>query len=98
MSDLFTQNDKVKYITNLFHWRFCSKFVICYSFPGLNICGVDCVLTAEWKSSSKIIARSGPGKGKGDVTVITKSGGVGSCTVGFKGYFVQIGKTHPQPD
>ncbi|XP_048748841.2 exocyst complex component 2-like isoform X2 [Ostrea edulis] len=58
---------------------------------GLNICGVNCVLTAEWKSSSKIIARSGPGKGKGDVTVITKSGGVGSCTVGFKGYFVQIG-------
>uniref|UniRef100_K1QJP7 Exocyst complex component 2 n=1 Tax=Magallana gigas TaxID=29159 RepID=K1QJP7_MAGGI len=58
---------------------------------GLLICGVDCLLTAEWKSSSKIIARSGPGKGKGDVTVITKSGGVGSCTVGFKGYHVQIG-------
>ncbi|XP_078337720.1 exocyst complex component 2-like isoform X2 [Crassostrea virginica] len=58
---------------------------------GLNICGVNCLLTAEWKSSSKIIARSGPGKGKGDVIVITKSGGTGSCTVGFKGYFVQIG-------
>lgn len=58
---------------------------------GLKICGVDCVLSSEWKSPSKIIARSGPGKGKGDVIVITKSAGQGSCTVGFKGYFVQIG-------
>ncbi|KAK3086910.1 hypothetical protein FSP39_025328 [Pinctada imbricata] len=60
-------------------------------FIGLKICGVDCILSAEWKSPSKIIARSGPGKGKGDVIVITRTGGVGSCTVGFKGYFVQIG-------
>lgn len=58
---------------------------------GLKICGVDCLLSSEWKSPSKIIARTGPGKGKGDVIVITKSGGQGSCTVGFKGYFVQIG-------
>ncbi|XP_062584867.1 exocyst complex component 2-like isoform X2 [Saccostrea cucullata] len=57
----------------------------------LYICGVNCVLTAEWKSSSKIIARTGPGKGKGDIIVRTNSGGMGSCTVGFKGYFVQIG-------
>jgi len=50
------------------------------------------MLSAEWKSPSKIIARTGPGKGKGDIIVVTKSGGQGSCTVGFKGYFVQIGK------
>ena len=60
---------------------------------GLKICGVDCVLSAEWKSPSKIIARTGPGKGKGDVVVITRSGGVGSCTVGFRGYFVQTGES-----
>ena len=61
-------------------------------FVGLKICGMDCTLFAEWKSPSKIIARTGPGKGKGDVIVITKSGGKGSCTVGFRGYFLQIGE------
>lgn len=60
-------------------------------FIGLKICGMDCTLFAEWKSASKIIARTGPGKGKGDVVVITRSGGKGTCTVGFRGYFLQIG-------
>ncbi|KAJ9592003.1 hypothetical protein L9F63_001442, partial [Diploptera punctata] len=32
---------------------------------GLTICGCDCLLSAEWKSVNKIIARSGPGKGRG---------------------------------
>lgn len=60
-------------------------------FIGLKICGMDCTLFAEWKSPSKIVARTGPGKGKGDIIVITRSGGKGSCTVGFRGYFLQIG-------
>uniref|UniRef100_T1J496 Exocyst complex component 2 n=1 Tax=Strigamia maritima TaxID=126957 RepID=T1J496_STRMM len=54
-------------------------------FIGLTICGVDCLLTAEWKSSSKIIARFGAGSGLGDVIVISKSGGKGTSTVQFKG-------------
>ncbi|XP_052817552.1 exocyst complex component 2-like [Mya arenaria] len=58
---------------------------------GLKICGVDCLLSADWKSSSKVIARTGPGKGKGDITITTRSGGNGTCTVGFRGFFVQIG-------
>ncbi|PVD20477.1 hypothetical protein C0Q70_18633 [Pomacea canaliculata] len=58
---------------------------------GLKICGIDCTLLAEWKSPSKIVARTGAGKGKGDIIVVTKSGGKGSCTVGFRGYFLQIG-------
>ncbi|XP_029647749.1 exocyst complex component 2-like isoform X1 [Octopus sinensis] len=58
---------------------------------GLKICGVDCLLSAEWKTSSKIVARTGPGKGKGEIIVSTRTGGVGSCTVGFRGYFIQIG-------
>lgn len=57
----------------------------------VKICGIDCILTVEWKSPSKIIARTGPGKGKGDIIVTTKTGGQGTCTVGFKGYHVQIG-------
>uniref|UniRef100_A0A2C9JZR4 Exocyst complex component 2 n=1 Tax=Biomphalaria glabrata TaxID=6526 RepID=A0A2C9JZR4_BIOGL len=61
------------------------------SLTGLKICGMDCLLSAEWKSSSKIVARTGPGKGKGDIIAITRSGGKGSCTVGFRGYFLQIG-------
>ncbi|VEN39556.1 unnamed protein product [Callosobruchus maculatus] len=53
---------------------------------GLTICGVDCLLTAEWKSPNKIIAISGTGKGKGEVIVTTKYGGTGTCNVTFKGY------------
>lgn len=52
-------------------------------FAGLTICGVNCLLSAEWKSPSKVIARTGQGDGKGDVIITTKTGGVGSCTVRF---------------
>lgn len=58
---------------------------------GVIICGFDCSLSAEWKSRNKILARTGPGKGKGDVVVITRSGGKGTCNVSFKGYHETIG-------
>lgn len=58
---------------------------------GVIICGFDCSLSAEWKSRNKIVARTGPGKGKGDVVVITRSGGKGTCNVSFKGYHETIG-------
>ena len=61
-------------------------------FVGLRICGVDCLLSAEWKSPNKIIARTGQAKGKGEIIVCTRSGGVGSSTVVFRGYNIQIGK------
>ena len=66
---------------------------ICYVFydAALRICGVDCLLSADWKSPNKIIARTGQVKGRGDIIVVTRSGGVGSCTVQFKGYFIHIG-------
>ncbi|RWS10702.1 Exocyst complex component 2-like protein [Dinothrombium tinctorium] len=53
---------------------------------GLQICGVNCLMYADWKSSSKILARSGRCKGLGDVIVTTRSGGRGTCTVQFNGY------------
>ena len=46
-------------------------------------------MTAEWISSSKIICRTAFGMGVGDIIVITKSGGVGTCTVKFTGYEAQ---------
>jgi len=49
------------------------------------------MLSAEWKSPNKIIARSGPGKGRGDIVLVTKSGGVGTSTVQFRGYHETIG-------
>jgi len=55
---------------------------------GLKICGADCLLTCEWKSKNKIIARTGDAKGKGDIIVTTQYGGVGTCTVQFRGYLV----------
>jgi len=60
-------------------------------FVGLTICGVDCLLSAEWKSPNKIIARTGQARGTGDIIVVTRSGGVGSTTVQFRGYNIQIG-------
>ncbi|XP_053982220.1 exocyst complex component 2 [Hylaeus anthracinus] len=58
---------------------------------GLTICGCDCLLSAEWKSNNKIIARSGPCKGRGDIIVTTRSGGQGTSTVQFRGYHETIG-------
>ncbi|KAL7741108.1 hypothetical protein ACLKA6_018141 [Drosophila palustris] len=58
---------------------------------GLKICGSDCLLSAEWKSPNKIIARTGPAKGKGDIIVTTISGGVGTSTVQFRAYHETIG-------
>ncbi|XP_068701043.1 exocyst complex component 2-like isoform X1 [Montipora foliosa] len=56
---------------------------------GLTICGANCLLSADYKSASKIIARTGQSPpGKGDVIVSTRSGGVGSCTVQFKSVIV----------
>ncbi|KZC06954.1 PREDICTED: exocyst complex component 2 [Dufourea novaeangliae] len=58
---------------------------------GLTICGCDCLLSAEWKSTNKIIARSGPCKGRGDIIVTTHGGGQGTSTVQFRGYHETIG-------
>ncbi|XP_072935687.1 exocyst complex component 2 [Epargyreus clarus] len=58
---------------------------------GLKICGCDCLLSAEWKSKNKIVARSGPCKGRGDIIVTTRSGGEGTSTVQFRGYHESIG-------
>lgn len=58
---------------------------------GLTICGCDCLLSAEWKSPNKIIARTGPAKGKGDIIVTTLSGGIGTSTVQFRAYHETIG-------
>lgn len=60
-------------------------------FPGLSICGFDCLLSAEWKSPNKILAISGPVKGKGEIIVTTRLGGVGTCNITFKGYHETIG-------
>ncbi|XP_026324011.1 exocyst complex component 2 isoform X2 [Hyposmocoma kahamanoa] len=58
---------------------------------GLKICGCDCLLSAEWKSKNKIVARSGPCKGRGDIIATTRSGGEGTSTVQFRGYHESIG-------
>ncbi|XP_019878739.2 exocyst complex component 2 [Aethina tumida] len=52
---------------------------------GLTICGVNCLLSAEWVSENKIITLSGPIVGKGDVIVTTRMGGVGTSDVQFNG-------------
>ena len=57
----------------------------------VTICGMDCTLFTEWKSSSKIVTRSPDAKGKGDVVVVTKSGGKGSSTVFFTAKENEVG-------
>ncbi|XP_062520454.1 exocyst complex component 2-like [Corticium candelabrum] len=59
----------------------------------LTICGYNCVSWAEWKSPMKILCRTGPGVGKGEIIVTTRSGGEGTCTVTFRGYMEKIGPT-----
>ncbi|KFM81967.1 Exocyst complex component 2, partial [Stegodyphus mimosarum] len=61
----------------------------------LTICGVECLMYAEWHSPSKIVARCGAVRVPqyGDVIVTTKSGGRGSCTVQFKVLVRCIGLT-----
>eukprot|EP00057_Strongylocentrotus_purpuratus_P020448 XP_011674922.1 PREDICTED: exocyst complex component 2 [Strongylocentrotus purpuratus] len=49
------------------------------------VCGVNITLLAEWISPSKIICRTTNCKGPGDVIVSTKSGGIGTSTVKFRG-------------
>lgn len=62
-------------------------------FIGLSICGANCLLSADYKSAGKIIARTGQAKpGKGDVIVTTRSGGVGTSTVQFKSVMVVPGR------
>jgi len=61
------------------------RVFLCFFFPGLTICGHNCLLTAEWMSASKIVCRVGQAKNdKGDIIVTTKSGGKGTSTVSFK--------------
>jgi exocyst complex component 2 len=49
----------------------------------LIICGTDCLASAKWKSSSKIIARLGgqAKRGPGDILIVTRSGGRGHSEV-----------------
>lgn len=69
------------------------KIYSLYQILGLTICGVDCILSARWESSRKIIARVGqPKSGLGDVIVTTRTGGRGTSTVQFRVYNVQVGE------
>jgi exocyst complex component 2 len=54
-------------------------------FVAIRICGVDCTLRAKWEKESRITTYTGFCIGKGDIVVVTKSGGVGSSSVGFQG-------------
>ncbi|KAI1724959.1 exocyst complex component sec5 domain-containing protein [Ditylenchus destructor] len=58
----------------------------------LIICGTDCLVSAKWKSSSKIVARLGQAKrGLGDIVVITRSGGRGNANVQFRVFIEEVG-------
>jgi exocyst complex component 2 len=49
------------------------------------ICGVDCTLRSKWEKDNKITTTTGYCIGKGDIIVITESGGRGTSSVGFQG-------------
>uniref|UniRef100_A0A914GQI7 Exocyst complex component 2 n=1 Tax=Globodera rostochiensis TaxID=31243 RepID=A0A914GQI7_GLORO len=59
----------------------------------LIICGTDCLATAKWKSSSKIVARLGgqAKRGPGDIVIVTRLGGRGQSAVQFRVFIEQIG-------
>ncbi|CAF0899139.1 unnamed protein product [Brachionus calyciflorus] len=49
------------------------------------ICGVDCTIRAKWEKESRITTYTGFCKGKGDIVIVTNSGGRGTSSVGFQG-------------
>ena len=51
----------------------------------VRICGVDCTLRSKWEKDSRIITYTGYCIGKGDIVVVTQSGGIGTSSVGFQG-------------
>jgi exocyst complex component 2 len=51
----------------------------------VRICGVDCTLRAKWEKDNRLTTYTGYCIGKGDIIVVTKSGGAGSSSVGFQG-------------
>ncbi|CAB4064857.1 EXOC2 [Lepeophtheirus salmonis] len=54
---------------------------------GVLILGADCFMTVEWKSQTKITALCpAEVEGKGEIIIATVSGGLGTCTVGFRAY------------
>lgn len=60
----------------------------------LIICGTDCLVSAKWKSSSKIVARLGQAKrGNGDIIIVTRSGGRGISNVQFRVFIEDIAPT-----
>ena len=52
---------------------------------GVRICGVDCTIRSDWQNERKIITYTGFCIGKGDIVVVTQSGGAGTSSVGFQG-------------
>ncbi|XP_043212803.1 exocyst complex component 2-like [Amphibalanus amphitrite] len=58
---------------------------------GVMIGEWDSTLTAEWHSPNKIVLLSGTSRGHCDVIITTASGGVGSCTVKFRGVDQVVG-------
>lgn len=60
----------------------------------VRICGVDCTLRAKWEKESRITAYTGLLFGKGDIVIVTESGGIGTSSVGFQGLIKKsIGST-----
>lgn len=59
----------------------------------LTINGADCLPYLDWKSPKKIITRCTKSLGSGDIIVVTKSGGIGTCDVQFNCYEELVGPT-----
>lgn len=51
----------------------------------VKICNVDCTLRSKWEKESRITTYTGFCIGKGDIVVVTRSGGSGTSSVGFQG-------------
>jgi len=45
------------------------------------ISDAECILACDWKSSNKIEALCPPREGVGQIIIVTRSGGVGTCNV-----------------
>ena len=58
---------------------------------GVFINGCDCLLISEWKTNRKIVVLASAKTGKGDIIIVTASGGMGTSSVQVRIFTENVG-------
>jgi len=69
------------FILGKFHLTLISYWLWLIIRKPTFISDAECILACDWKSSNKIEALCPPREGVGQIIIVTRSGGVGTCNV-----------------